>query len=153
MGLVPYPFFYMITVFDYIQKVKKVKGNIPKQTERIVLKNKKRILDLNRETQLFDKGIDSDGKLLREYKPFTIAIKRQKGEVFNRTTLLDTGSFYKGFDLLVRNNVISIFSRDSKSADLVDKYGNIFGLIKENEIIVNQDIVLPEIWEYLNRFL
>lgn len=143
----------MITIYDYIQKVQKVKNELPKQVEKIVNDNKKEILDLNREKQLFEQGIDSDGQLLKPYKPVTIAIKRQKGEVYNRTTLLDTGDFYKGFDLLYRNGVISIFSRDSKSMDLVDKYGNIFGLIEENQVIVNEKIVLPEIWNFLKKYL
>lgn len=142
-----------MTIYDYLQNAKHVRVTLPKQVERIVNENKKEILDLNREKQLFEQGIDSDGQLLKPYKPITIAIKRQKGEVYNRTTLLDTGDFYKGFDLLYKNGVISIFSRDSKSMDLVDKYGNIFGLVKENQVIVNEKIVLPEIWEYFRKYL
>lgn len=142
-----------MTIFDYLQNAKKAKSELPKEVENIVVKNKKQILDLNREKQLFDLGIGSDGKLLREYKPFTIALKKQKGAPYDRTTLLNDGSFYKGFDLLVRNGVINIFSRDTKSMDLVDKYGNIFGLIEENQIIVNDKIVLPEIWSFLERYL
>ena len=49
--------------------------------------------------------------------------------------------------------VISIYSKDSKSMDLVDKYGNIFGLIEENQLIVNNKIVLPEIWTFLRKYL
>ena len=143
----------MTTIHDYLQNAIKVKKEMPKEIERIVIENKKQILDLNREKQLFDMGIDADGNLLQGYKPITIAIKKQKGEVYNRTTLLDTGDFYKGFDLLLRNGVISIYSKDSKSMDLVDKYGNIFGLIEENQLIVNNKIVLPEIWTFLRKYL
>lgn len=142
-----------MTIFDYLQNAKKAKSELPKEVENIVVKNKKQILDLNREKQLFNLGIDSDGNLLQGYKPITIAIKKSKGEVYNRTTLLDNGDFYKGFDLLIRNGVINIFSRDTKSMDLVDKYGNIFGLIEENQIIVNNKIVLPEIWSFLKKYL
>jgi len=143
----------MTTVYDYMQNVIKAKNELPNEVVKIVDSNKKKILDLNRERQLFDKGIDSDGNLLEGYSEATIYLKKQKGEVYNRTTLLDTESFYNGFDLLLRNNVISIFSRDDKSMDLVDRYGNIFGLIKENQIIVNNKIVLPEIWSFLKKYL
>jgi len=142
-----------MTIHDYLQSAKRAKNELPKAVETIVKNNKKQILDLNREKQLFEKGIDSDGKLLKAYKPITVKIKKEKGEVYNRTTLLDTESFYNGFDLLIRNGVISIFSRDSKSMDLVDKYGNIFGLIEDNQIIVNNKIVLPEIWTFLKKYL
>ena len=142
-----------VTVFDYIKKVELVKSNLPKKTAEIIDNNKSKILDLNRENQLYEKGIDSDGNKLLGYKPITIFYKKQKGEVYNRTTLLDTEDFYKGFDLLLRNNTISIFSRDSKQSDLVDKYGNIFGLIKDNQTILNYDILLPELQAYFKTIL
>ena len=142
-----------VTVFDYIQKVELVKSNLPKKTAEIINNNKTKILDLNRENQLYEKGIDSDGNKLLGCKPITIFYKKQKGEVYNRTTLLDTGDFYKGFDLLLRNNTISIFSRDSKQSELVDKYGNIFGLIKDNQTILNYDILLPELQAYFKTIL
>ena len=142
-----------VTVFDYMQKVVRAKNDLPKKTIEIVNRNKSKILDLNRESQLFEKGIDSDGKSLLAYTSLTIRYKKQKGEVYNRTTLLDTGDFYKGFDLLIRNNVISIYSKDSKQSDLVDKYGNIFGLIKDNQMILNYEILLPELQIYLKGVL
>lgn len=141
------------TVFDYMQKVKAVRDAIPQETENIIRKREQEILDLNRELQLYNKGVDSDGKNLLPYTPTTIFYKRQKGEVFNRTTLLDTGDFYKGFRIKITNGVLSIYSTDSKSIDLVEKYGNIFGLTKENEVIFNNEIIKPDLWEYIREYL
>jgi len=141
------------TIRDYLEAAKKVRREIPDETQRIIMVNKEFILDLNREAQLFDKGIDSDGNRLRPYTPTTIQFKRAKGEVYNRTTLLDTGAFYKGFDLLNRNNTLSIFSRDGKSAELVEKYGNIFGLTKENQKRFDQDILKKELDAFISKTL
>jgi len=132
----PFLFTIMPTLDQLEKNLRFALANIDKQASVIVEQNKDFILDLNREKQLFDKGINSDGKLLRPYRPFTVSLKRQKGEPFNRTTLFDKGDFYKGFDLLFRNNKISIFSRDSKSSDLQEKYGsNIFGFTPDNSKI------------------
>lgn len=142
-----------VTAFDLIQKMEKVIADIPKETERIVKDNEKEILDLNREEQLYKKGIDSDGKRLKPYKPFTVSIKRAKGEIFNRTTLLDTGDFYKGFKIKFNgfSNPFNIYSTDSKSSELVEKYGNIFGLTKENEKYLNNELIKDELQKFINR--
>jgi len=138
-----------MTTDQYLASLKSVRAQIPSEFERIVDRSKEVILDFNREDQLFDRGIDSDGNKLQPYTPTTVRYKRSKGEVFNRTTLLDTGDFYKGFDLLKKPNDYSIFSRDEKSADLVEKYGNIFGLTKENTERVNEDVLRPQLNDFI----
>lgn len=142
------------TVFDYMQAVQMVINAIPKETERIVSVNSEKIIDLNRDNQLYDKGIDSDGGLLRAYSPATVLFKRQQGRPYNRTTLFDTGDFYRGFRLKINYPTISIYSTDEKSTDLMDKYGtNIFGLITENQKKVNYEIIQPELNAYIKKYL
>jgi len=51
------------------------------------------------EKQLFEKGEDGKGKKLRGYARTTIRIKRQKGQPTDRTTLKDTGAFYKSLSV------------------------------------------------------
>jgi len=144
----------MGTIRDLLDKAKFVRDAIPNEVANIIDRNKERILDINREMQLFDKGIDSDGNLLRAYSPVTVSIKRSKGEVYNRTTLFDQGDFYRGFDLLNRNNVLSIFSRDYKSSELQEKYGtSIFGITKENQPYYNYEIIKPDLQEFINKHI
>ena len=144
----------MVTIDDYLKKAIFARDNISLEVARIIQKNKEEILDLNRDKQLFDKGINSDGKLLKSYSSNTIFFKKQEGKPYNRTTLFDTGDFTRSFDLLNRNNVLSIFSRDSKSSMLQDKYGtNIFGLTNENEKVYNYEIIKPELMIFLKKHL
>lgn len=142
-----------VTAFDMIQRIEKVIADIPKETENIIKRNEQEILDLNRERQLYDRGIDSNSRPLLPYRPATIAIKRSKGEIYNRTTLFDLGSFYKGFKIKYNglSNPFNIFSTDSKSTDLVDKYGDIFGLTKDNEKYLNYEIIKPELEEFIKK--
>lgn len=143
-----------ITAFDMIQRIEKVIADIPKETENIIKRNEQEVLDLNREKQLYEKGIDSNGKrIVPYYSPYTIALKRSNQEVYNRVTLLDTGDFYKGFKIKFNglSNPFNIFSTDSKSSDLIEKYGDIFGLTKENEKYLNYEIIKPELEKFIKK--
>jgi len=125
----------MPTLDQFEKNLRFALANIDKQASVIVEQNKEFILDLNRE-QLQDYGINSDGRSLKKYSSNTVQIKAEKGQIFQYTTLFDKGLFQSKFDLLFRNNKISIFSRDSKSSDLQEKYGsNIFGLTPDNSKI------------------
>ena len=143
-----------VTIRDYINNAKFVRNNLETETDRIIQDHKQEILDLNREDQLFDKGINSDGSMLEAYSPKTVKIKKSKGEVYNRTTLLDEGPFYAGFDLFNKNGTLSIFSRDSKSIELQDKYGsNIFGLVTDNAKKLNYEIIKPDLDKFIQKYL
>jgi len=119
-------------VSDYIDKLDLLIRNYDNKIESIVYQNKEQIIDLNRENQLFDMGIDSNGKNLLEYSQATISIKIQKKQPIDRTTLFDTGEFYKGFFIKFNpsNYTLEIWSSDKKTTKLIEKYGkDIFGLI------------------------
>ncbi len=125
-----------------IQQLRKIQKSLNKEAAKIAVKYKTEILDYIREKQLFEKGIDGKGNKLLEYKPFTVAIKRQKGQPTNRTTLEDTGSFYRGFDLIFTDqDAIGVFSRDEKTPELIEKYGaDIFTFTSENIKEINSNI-------------
>ena len=125
-----------------IQQLRKIQKSLNKEAAKIAVKYKTEILDYIREKQLFEKGIDGKGNKLLEYKPFTVAIKRQKGQPTNRTTLEDTGNFYRGFDLIFTDqDAIGVFSRDKKTPELIEKYGeDLFTFTSENIKEINSNI-------------
>jgi len=145
----------MVSIDTYLDKLDFIIANLEKETDAIILKNKEKILDLNRENQLFDKGIDSFGKMITPaYSPFTVSSKRIFNLPYNRVTLFQTGAFYNAFDIMNRKGQITIFSRDSKTTDLQDKYGSeIFGLTNENEKILNYQIIKPELLNFINKHI
>ena len=144
------------TIFDYMQNVKGVRDNIPNETERIIKAKEKFILDLNRQAQLMQ-GIDSDGeKIAPEYKPFTIEIKQLIGQPYDRVTLFYSGKFYAKFRIKFdkSNLTFQIDSTERKITQLTSKYGdNIFGLTKENQELLNNKIILPELWTFFKKYL
>lgn len=134
-----------------IKELEQLRREVPKQSELIAKKYKTKILDYIREKQLFEEGIDGKGRKLREYKPFTVAIKKQKGQPTNRTTLFDSGDFYRGFDLIFTDqNAIGVFSMDEKTPELIEKYGpDIFTFTVENIKEINTEIFEVKLIEWL----
>lgn len=130
-----------------IKELEKIKVDLHNQAKIISTKYKDVILDYIREKQLFEKGIDGKGSKLLKYKPFTIAIKKSKGEVYNRTTLHDTGSFTDKMNLIYTDqNAIGIFSTDIKTPELIEKYGaDIFTFTVDSQKEINEQIFLKNL--------
>lgn len=145
------------TIKDYADFVKNVRDNIPNQTDSIIKRNTKTILDLNREEQLFKKGIDSEGfSIFPEYALFTVEIKQLLGQPYDHVTLFYSGAFYRSFLLKFDkdNHTLEISATDEKTQKLVRKYGgDIFGLTYENQFVLNQKIILPELLKYITQWL
>lgn len=143
-------------VSDYIDKLDLLIRNYDNKIESIVYQNKEQILDLNRENQLFEMGIDSNGKNLLQYREATISIKIQKKLPIDRTTLFDTGEFYKGFFIKFNpsNYTLEIWSSDKKTTKLIEKYGkDIFGLIPKNIEYLDEKIIKKHLDEWVLRYL
>ncbi len=66
------------------------------------------IIYLNTWDQLYDRGIDSEGKSLGHYQPYTVFLKELKGQPTDHITLRDTGDFYKSFRVTLSNLDIQI---------------------------------------------
>lgn len=113
---------------------------------KVVKDNQEIALDLNTDSQLFDKGIDANGNLLPgPYAPFTIDIKGLKGQPTDRITLKDSGDFHESFFMSATKFPIVIDATDSKRNELVGEWGeDIFGLTDESQSSLNEDI-LPDL--------
>lgn len=128
----------------YSAQLDRLQKEVPRQAYDIVTKLQSEIIPFITERQLYEKGIDGEGKFLAHYSKFTIALKKSKGEVYTHTTLHDTGDFYEGFFAFGEDSVIVIWSSDEKSEMLAREYGqDIFMLTVENNKIVNEEIILP----------
>lgn len=125
----------MIT--NLLDRVKKVKealdaGRIAKE---IVRDNDNILIDMNAQDQLFDKGVNRLGVRIDEYRPyspFTIKVKIEKRQPYDRVTLKDTGEFYDSFYVETAEDRFYIKASDEKADWLIKKYGaEIFGLTNE----------------------
>ena len=96
---------------------------------------KDEIIRLNTQEQLFDEGIDSLNRTLGDYTPYTVVLKKAKGQRTDHITLKDTGAFYNSFKVQVTSTGIIIQADDSSIYDipLTKSFGlDILGLTNEN---------------------
>lgn len=149
----------MATHDEYLRKLDNAIAGLRPQTAAIVRENTERILDLNRETQLFEQGITAKGnKLVPPYKFITVQIKTERNKGFGRVggrivptahvSLFDRGNFYAGFVLKYDPDTFTmlVYSTDEKTPKLIQKYSaDIFGLTKDNRDYVDFNIIKPNI--------
>lgn len=93
------------------------------------------IISANTNEQLYDDGVDSEGKTLGPYSKYTQMVKQAEGVEYKHVTLKDTGAFYKSFRVyLDANDDVEIDANTIKDGvDLIEKYGiDILGLTEEN---------------------
>lgn len=113
---------------------------------------RKKIIDLNTNSQLYA-GLDANGESIKPpYAPSTIAKKRRLGQPIDRVTLKYTGDFYKSFKLNFTKDILIKAETLKNDFDLQDKYGDILGL---NEKSLKELIEMAKeiIQEYLKEKL
>lgn len=143
----------MSALRDYIARLNSVTvGSQEEQIFKILKSNEAVAVDLN--LSQLQKGKDSLGQNIEPpYRDFTKQIKKEKGQPDNIVTLKDEGDFYRGFFFDSTDFPVGFWSRDEKTISLTQKYGGeIFGLTRENQSSLNEDI-LPEILDYYRKIL
>lgn len=96
------------------------------------------ILDLNREDQLFDRGIDAKGTRLSsiggKYSPVTLRLSKTRKKSLSDINLKDTGDFYASFKIKLNPKSFDIDADTIKeSTDLMDRWGkDILGLTEDS---------------------
>ena len=101
-----------------------------------------KIIQLNTQSQLYQKGIDSTGTSLAsiggEYSPYTDFIKqylKQPAQPIDRVTLKDTGAFYASWQVFLNGNSELEITNDpiKDGINLLDRWGkNVLGLTDES---------------------
>lgn len=133
--------------FEKIRKqIEKLRKATPEVQEKALLKiiklSEQELLDLNR-FQLFQ-GIDSEGSQLMPYQSEDYA--KKKGRKIPDLYL--TGSFQGKMFIDTSKFPLFYWSRDSKTKMLVDKYGPVLGLTKENAKGASEEILQEQIAYY-----
>lgn len=135
------------TLLDRVKKVKEAldTGRIAKE---IVRDNDNILIDMNEQDQLFAKGVNRLGVRIDEYRPyspFTIKVKIEKRQPYDRVTFMDTGEFYNSFFVETAEDRFYIKASDEKTDWLIKKYGaEIFGLTNESLTKFINDYVKDE---------
>lgn len=93
------------------------------------------VIQMNTIDQLYEEGVDSLGRSLGDYAPFTVEKKKQKGDRYDHITLKDTGAFYDSWVVKVDRKGLLLDADDSSKYDepLFKVWGeDVLGLTDEN---------------------
>lgn len=137
-----------MTSQEMADRFRSLKANLPDLVGDLVAENAPAIEDL--QTAQLSEGLDSEGNRIEpDYTPFTVQIKKQKGQPYDRVTLRDTGDFHAGMFLSGgNNNQFAIGNSDGKAGALLRKYSDkILGLNEDSiQKLINEQLrpELPE---------
>jgi len=151
----------MITVQDYIDKVKTVKEQILDETSKAVYQHEVEIIKLNTEDQLLNRGVNIEGGLLglysHTYLPKADSIIRGYPKTKNkRYNFLESGRLYNDMSIRVVNNQVLFENSDTgnKLLELRSLVGADFiGLTSDNEYRLNYEIIQPELFKFIQKYL
>ncbi len=129
----------MADVFDKARDaVEQMKNSVNPLIQETMEQYKSVILDYQVEKQLYDKGEDSKGSIIRPaYSPLTVKIKFKKGQPTDRVTWKDTGTLYKTMRIIPKADSVEILLSVPYAKELLEKY-------KDNEVLGIQEELLKE---------
>lgn len=115
------------------------------------------IIEMNTQDQLYEQGITATGVSIMDYAPYseyTIELKAQKGDPYDRVTLRDEGDFHRSFYLDIDNEKFTFDAEDWKTRELLRLYGDeIMGLTQHNIEELEKNIILPDLMEQAKKDL
>lgn len=114
-----------------------------------------KIIELNRDDQMYEQGIDADGVKLGQYADSTREKKEAEGQRFDHITLRDTQQFHASMEARFTKRSFEIKADDQKTNDITGEpvflkeiYGDeILGLTDKNLDFVKHNLILPTLKE------
>lgn len=151
----------MPTISDFLENVRSV--DVKSLVKAIVSRNEIQIINLNREDQIFKKGIDSKGRSLFSYELATQGIydanppADTRGEnkgVNRRYNMFWSGDSYASFYAYVKGDKLYV-TTSARGRQLLILHGGteIFGLTNNNSDIANWDIIAPALNDKIRQQL
>lgn len=113
----------------------------------ILKRHEDTVVDLN--ISQLAAGINPDGSAIEpEYTERTIAIKKAKNQPYDRVTLHDEGDFWQEMYMDGTGFPASITSANWKTAFLIEKYGDFFGLSDKSVDILQEGYTNEDVRAY-----
>lgn len=117
------------------------------------------ILQLNADEQLFNEGVDADGRIVGFYSRYTEEINRGKSfagkqkKAGNRYFFYDTGKLFDSFFIRIDDDGVIIGNTDlEKLEDIMSDPTRLLGLTEESRATLIAEI-LPSIRDYILKIL
>ena len=156
----------MPTIKEIKVKVDLARNGIEQETATIISDNEVKILDYIRSNQLYENGIDGEGKVIGTYKRnynsesvggwgnvskiTSAGLPKKIGQPYN---FVWSGYTVSNFKTDYSNFELTIFNQGGSTQTLERKYGkSIFLLADENKVKLSTEIIRPNLIKYFNTF-
>lgn len=134
--------------------VDKIEKSIFPTLRQVITTHSDKIKAYNTQEQLFDKGINSISVRLAKYAESTRKIKIRKGQPTDRTTLKDTGDFYRSFNVISQGDQFIIEASVEYAKYLVNRYGKeIIGVTDMNLAEFVEKYAQPEVEANITKII
>jgi len=142
-----------MNIFDSLNKFVALEGKEDDIIEEITKqKETQEFLIFVLQEQLFQTGEDGKGVPIGMYSPFTIAIKKRKGQPTDRVTLKDTGDFYRSYVIIPFNGGFTIDADGEKEdKNLFDIYGDDILLPSQESLDLIAEYYEEQLIEYIKK--
>ena len=150
----------MKALADLLKKISRIETKADRLFVKILKDSnvQAQIMDFNLE-QMYEGGIDSEGRSLGEYATITVQYYKPLARSLgndgrtDHITLKDTGEFYKSFRIKVENDGFKITADTIKeNTDLAQIYPDVIGLTKESKQMVSE-LITPYFIESIRKEL
>ena len=151
----------MVTAREMIRRLRRAEARIDSDVDAILKILEQDIIDINREDNLFQKGIGTDGNVLAVYSKSTeqmtrgiqgVGFPKRAGSPYN---FYDSGEMFKSFDLRVGRDSFSIFNTSDSLKAFSKRTGipesRIIGLPLDDQRKVNFEMILPLLRDFFKR--
>ena len=138
---------------DLLNKILSLEGKEDEIIEEITKqKETQEFIIFVLQEQLFQTGEDGKGVQIGMYSPFTIEIKKRKGQPFDRVTLKDTGDFYDSYTITPIPGGFIIDANDEKEdKNLFDIYGDDILLPNQDSLDLIAEYYEEQLIEYIKK--
>lgn len=153
----------MQTIDTYLKSAKFVRDSLLDETERIIYAKENDIANLN--IRQIEESKGSDGKLLENIDTRFKGVYTLSTQLLNPKKIagtpydfFETGNFLRGFQVdidstLTKISITSTGTGSGEKASFFRGYTNLFGLDVKNQNELNYKIILPNLQEFINKYL
>ena len=137
---------------NQIKFIENFESILNEQFKESIMKHNLILKDCLIEKQLFDKGIDGNGKRLEGYTRTTIRYKLSKNQPADRTTLKDEGKFHAKIEINAFSDHFEIKTDVEYDKYILKRYGrNVLKLTNEHlkEFVIKY--LIPNLKDYVNN--
>ncbi len=122
------------------------------QLEQAFQTNSTSIINLIRQDQLFDRGVNADNEVIGTYSLTTEILSGGRKRAGDNYNFFDTGNVFRSFTSQLASDTFRVFPTDSKVSMLKREYGNnIFDFTEVNKNMIHPLYIEPYMIRFFNR--